>query len=131
VHPYRTILDHGILIAGGSDSPVTPCDPLRGIQASVNHPNPEQRVSRREAIAMFTISGAQIAFEEEEKGSIEPGKSADLVVLSEDPCVVRPDRIGEIAVDMTMVGGKIVFRGNTAGEAGEEPSTAAPAGEPN
>ena len=131
VHPYRTILDHGILIAGGSDSPVTPCDPLRGIQAAVDHPNPGQRVSPREAIAMFTISGAKIAFEEEEKGSLEPGKSADLVVLSEDPCVVRPDRIGEIGVDMTMVGGKIVFRGNTAGEAGEEPSTVAPAGEPN
>ena len=121
VHPYRTILDHGILIAGGSDSPVTAYDPLAGVQAAVDHPNPEQRVSPIEAIEMFTISGARIAFEEDEKGSLEPGKWADLVVLSDDPCVVRPDRIGQIAVDMTMVGGKIVFRANTATDPGAEP----------
>ncbi len=110
IHPYRTILDHGVLIAGGSDSPVTPYDPLSGIQAAVNHPNPDQRVSVKEAIEMFTINAARIAFEEGEKGTIEPGKWADLTVLSEDPFAVSPDKIVEISVEMTIVGGRIAFR---------------------
>ena len=68
VHPYRTILDHGIAICGGSDSPVTPYDPLAGIQAAVNHPNAAERVTRYEALEMFTTTAAWSAFEEKEKG---------------------------------------------------------------
>jgi predicted amidohydrolase YtcJ len=106
VHPYRTILDHGIPICGGSDSPVTPYDPLAGIQAAVNHPNPAQRVTRREALAMFTGDAAWSAFEEADKGSIEAGKLADLVVLGEDPLAAAGDRIRDIPVLTTLVGGK-------------------------
>jgi hypothetical protein len=110
IHPYRTILDHGIVIGGGSDSPVTPYNPLAGVEAAVNHPNPDQRVSVKEGFEMFTMGAARIAFEENEKGSIEPGKWADLVVLAEDPFAVAPDRIGEILIEMTMVEGMILFR---------------------
>jgi hypothetical protein len=105
VHPYRTILDHGIAICGGSDSPVTPYDPLAGIQAAVNHPNTDERVTRYEALEMFTATAAWSAFEEKEKGTIEPGKLADLVVLSADPFAVNAEKIAGINVKLVFVGG--------------------------
>ena len=105
VHPYRTILDLGIPISGGSDSPVTPYDPLVGVQAAVNHPNQEERVTRPEALAMFTSTAAYSAFEEQDKGSLEPGKLADLVVLDGDPLSCGPDEIAGLAVAMTFVAG--------------------------
>ena len=106
VHPYRTILDHGIQICGGSDSPVTSYDPLAGIQAAVNHPNPEQRVTRFEAVRMFTATAAWSAFEEADKGTIEPGKRADLVILDRDPFQVAADHIASIRAEMVFVGGR-------------------------
>ncbi|UCD81780.1 MAG: amidohydrolase, partial [Desulfobacterales bacterium] len=105
VHPYRTILDHGIPICGGSDSPVTPYDPLAGIQAAVNHPNAEERVTLYEALEMFTVTAAWSAFEEREKGTIEPGKLADLVVLSDDPFAVDAEQIAGIKISQVFVGG--------------------------
>ena len=106
VHPYRTVLDHGIPICGGSDSPVTPYAPLVGVQAAVNHPNELERVTRMEALAMFTRTAAWSAFEEKDKGTIEPGKLADLVVLNGNPLTVPADRIADITVKMVFVGGQ-------------------------
>jgi predicted amidohydrolase YtcJ len=108
-HPFRSILDEGILVSGGSDAPVTRMNPLGGIQACVTHPNNEQRIDVYEAIELFTINGAKIGFEEELKGSIEAGKLADFVVLSDDPYRVPHEKIGNIEVDMTIVGGKVVY----------------------
>jgi len=105
VHPYRTILDHGIAICGGSDSPVTPYDPLAGIQAAVNHPNAAERVTVHEALEMFTTAAAWSAFEEKEKGTIEPGKLADLVVLGADPLAVDASQIAGIDIIQVFVGG--------------------------
>ena len=105
VHPYRTILDHGIAICGGSDSPVTPYNPLAGIQAAVNHPNSDERVTRYEALEMFTATAAWSAFEEKEKGTIEPGKLADLVVLSADPFTVDAEQLAGIKISKVFVGG--------------------------
>jgi predicted amidohydrolase YtcJ len=110
IHPYRTMLSYGILMAGGSDSPVTAIDPLSGIGAAASHPHLEERLPALEAIKLFTRNGAHFAFEENEKGSLEIGKAADLVVLSEDPCSVAPEKIGQIGVEMTFVNGKIAFR---------------------
>jgi predicted amidohydrolase YtcJ len=59
---------------------------------------------------MFTINGARFAFEEDQKGSIETGKAADLVVLSEDPCTVAKEKIGKISVEMTIIDGKIAYK---------------------
>jgi predicted amidohydrolase YtcJ len=109
IHPYRTMLSYGILMAGGSDSPVTKIDPLFGIEAAANHLHSEEQLSVLEAIKLFTINGAKFAFEEDEKGSIETGKRADLIILSEDPCSVAPEKIGEIPIEMTLVSGKIAF----------------------
>jgi len=106
VHPYRTILDHGIPICGGSDSPVTPYDPLAGIQAAVNHPNADERVSLYEALEMFSTTAAWSAFEEKEKGTIEPGKLADLVVLDNDPFAVDAGKISDIKIEEVFLGGR-------------------------
>lgn len=106
VHPYRTILDHGIPICGGSDSPVTPYDPLAGIQAAVNHPNADERISLHESLEMFTKTAAWSAFEEKDKGTIESGKLADLVVLSDDPFTVDSKKITDIKIEQVFVGGR-------------------------
>ncbi len=109
-HTYRWIMNEEILVSGGSDSPVTKMNPVGGIHALVNHPLKEQRIDVYEAIEIFTINGAKIGFEENIKGSIEPGKMADFVVLSDDPYRVPKERIGDIKVEMTIVGGKVVYR---------------------
>jgi len=108
-HSYNDLLKLGIVIAGGSDSPVTRWNPILGIHSLVNHPNVEQRVSVNDALRMFTINGAKIAFEENEKGSIEVGKFADLVVLSNDPFASNQEEIREIGVLMTIVAGNTVY----------------------
>jgi predicted amidohydrolase YtcJ len=113
-HPFRSILDEGILVSGGSDSPVTKMNPLGGMQACVNHPTQEQRIDVYEAIEIFTINGAKIGFEEDIKGSVEAGKMADFVVLSDDPYRVPREKIGSIKVEMTIVGGKVVYERKAA-----------------
>lgn len=105
VHPYRTLLDAGVPICGGSDSPVTPYNPLAGIQAAATHPNPAQRVTVREALAMFTRTAAWSAFEEADKGTLAPGRLADFVVLSADPLETPAERIGGIGVEDVYIGG--------------------------
>lgn len=71
---------------------------------------PSQKISREDALRAFTINGAYLTFEEEIKGSIEIGKLADLVVLSDDLLTCHEDKIKEIEVILTMVGGKIVYK---------------------
>lgn len=107
---FRTILNEEILVSGGSDSPVTRMNPLGGIHTLVNHPLEEQRIDVYEAIEVFTINGARIGFEEGIKGSIEPEKLADFAVLSDDPYRVPREKIGDIKVEMTVVGGKITHQ---------------------
>jgi predicted amidohydrolase YtcJ len=109
--PFRSILDAGGLIAGGSDAPVTRMSPLKGIQACNLHPNHHQRITLYEALKLFTINAARIGFEEHLKGSIEPGKLADFTVLSDNPYSVKPGEVGNIKVEMTIVGGNIVYQG--------------------
>ncbi|MFQ6059254.1 MAG: amidohydrolase [Anaerolineae bacterium] len=107
--PVRTLMRPGLLVAGGSDSTVTPLGPLIGVHAAVNHSNPAERVSVQEALELYTINAARIAFEEREKGSLEVGKLGDFVVLGEDPFEVEPGRIKDIPVEMTVIGGDIVY----------------------
>ena len=106
----RSILDAGIVIAGGSDTNVTPSIPLLGIHAAVNHPNPEQRVTPMEALRMFTHDAAYGAFGEGERGSITPGKEANFVVLSDDPLTTAPEKIRDIEVLETWYRGKRTYR---------------------
>ncbi|MFX1486667.1 MAG: amidohydrolase [Promethearchaeota archaeon] len=104
---FRIILDKGGLIAFGSDC--MPFSPLYGIHWAVNAPMLCQRMSVHEAIKCYTKNAAFASFEENIKGSIERGKLADIVVLSEDPSE-NPERIREIKVCLTIQDGKIVYR---------------------
>jgi len=119
-YPMRSWLDAGITPAMSSDCPATSGDelisPLLGIYVAVTRKTdkgkelgPEQRISAEEALRAYTLNGAYATFEDGVKGSIEPGKLADFAVLSEDPTAVPPENIKEISVEMTIIGGKIVY----------------------
>ena len=119
-YSWHTMLKAGIPLAGGSDSPVEPPDPLFGIYAAVTRKDldgrpkgafyPNERVSVEEAVRMFTVGGAYAAFQEDQKGSLEPGKLADFVVLSDDPFRVSPEAIKDLEVLMTVVGGEVAYQ---------------------
>jgi predicted amidohydrolase YtcJ len=118
-YPFRSFLDNGIRLSFGSDWTVGSLNPLLGIYAAVTrrttddkNPDgwfPEQKISVEEAIEAYTLTNAYAAFEEHEKGSISPGKLADLVVLSDDILTIDPGNIRSVVVDMTIVGGQIVY----------------------
>ena len=115
--PMRTYLDQGFVVAGGTDSAVVPYPPLWVIYHFVSRDTisggvmgADQKISRREALQVSTINNAYLTFEESIKGSIEPGKLADLVVLPEDILTVPDRHIEQMAVSLTMVGGKVVYR---------------------
>jgi len=113
---HRSFLEKNIPIAGSSDCPAMPFEPLLGIHSCVNRETrsgavvgPEQRITAQEALRVYTLGGAYASFEENIKGSLEMGKLADLVVLSDDPTTADPKSIKDIKVIMTMVGGEILF----------------------
>jgi len=109
-YPFKTLIQKGVPIIGGSDCPVEPISPLLGIWAAASRESfPEERITVDEALRMYTIGAAFASFEERTKGSIEVDKLADLVVLSHDPRRVPLDEIREIEVEMTLVGGHIVY----------------------
>ncbi len=118
-YAWKSLLDTGVRIPGGSDAPVESVAPLRGIYAAVTRQDeegwpeggwhPEQRVSREQALRMFTIDAAYSVFEEDLKGSLEPGKLADMVVLSKDILSIPAKEILSTEVETTILGGKIVF----------------------
>lgn len=110
VDPVRTLMRPGLLVAGGSDSTVTPLGPLIGVHAAVGHSNPAERVGVQEALELYTINAARIGFEEQDKGSVEVGKLGDVVILSEDPFEVDPSQIKDIPIEMTIVGGQIAYK---------------------
>jgi hypothetical protein len=116
LYPIRTLMRNGIPVAGSSDSPVIPANPMMGIYSAVRRASEagqllseEETVSPLEAVRMFTEYGAMAGFEEAEKGTITPGKLADLVVLSGDPTALPADEIKKITVDMTILDGKVVW----------------------
>lgn len=105
-NPLRSLQEHGVVIIGGSDSPVTPSDPLQSIYWAVNHPLAHERLSVHEALRMFTVNAAYGGFEEKHKGTIEVGKRADLVIVSKDPYTVAPTLLYDaVSVEAVMVGG--------------------------
>lgn len=123
-HAWRTLTDLGVVISGSSDIPVETPDVFQGIYALVtrknvdgNPPepwNPEQSLTVEEALKMYTVNGAYSAFEEGEKGTITEGKLADMAVLNRDPLRAGPEELKDISVDMTVLGGKIVYSAEQA-----------------
>jgi predicted amidohydrolase YtcJ len=115
--PLRAFVDAGLVIAAGTDSPVVSYRPFTVIYHFVTRDTitggvmgAEHRIDRREALAASTINNAYLTFEEQLKGSLEPGKLADLVVLSDDPLTVPEQGLLKLGVLMTMVGGKVVYQ---------------------
>jgi predicted amidohydrolase YtcJ len=119
-YAWKSMLGAGAKLAFGSDWPVAPLDPLLGIYAAVTRATldgknpggwfPEQRLTVEEALRAYTLGAAYAAFQEKEKGTISPGKLADVVVLSDDLFQIPPERIKDVRVEVTIVGGKVVYR---------------------
>ncbi len=110
VDQVRTFIRPNLLVAGGSDSTVTPMGPLIGVHAAVNHSNPAERIGVFDAMELYTINAARIAFQEDDRGSLEVGKLGDLVVLAENPFDVDLRTIKDIKVEKTVIGGNIVYQ---------------------
>jgi predicted amidohydrolase YtcJ len=118
-HPYKSFLDNDVVLAFGTDWPVAPLNPLLSIYGAVTrrtvddkNPDgwiPEQKISVEDAIKCYTLNAAYASFEEDIKGSIEVGKLADLVVLSDDILTIDPVKIKDVKVKMTVFDGEIVF----------------------
>ena len=109
-YAYRSLLDRGVQLSFGSDMPGEPTfDPLLAIHYVVNRTGTE-RISAREALVCYTRGSAYAEFKEKEKGSIEAGKLADLTLLSDDLLTCASEKIKDIKVEMTVVGGNIVYR---------------------
>jgi predicted amidohydrolase YtcJ len=113
---WRDLMDSGAIVNNGTDTPVEDVDPLPSFYASVTRrmPNgelffPDQAMTREEALASYTINGAYSAFEEDVKGSLTPGKYADITVLSKDIMTVPPEEILTTEVVFTIVGGEVRY----------------------
>jgi predicted amidohydrolase YtcJ len=108
-YPFRTIAEAGLIMAGGSDSNITPMSPLLGITSCMVHSQPMQRLTLYEALKLFTINAARIGFEEDVKGSLKVGKYADITVVEGDVTAVEPEQIQHMKVLQTIVGGEIKY----------------------
>jgi len=124
-HPYRSLIDAGVVISAGSDhmviadnlESINPYNPWLGLWVMLTHRTergtvvePEEAITREQALRCYTINNAYASFEEKLKGSIEPGKLADLVVIDRDYLACPLDQVREIKVLMTVVGGRQVWR---------------------
>ena len=112
IYPFKSIIDAGIIMASGSDSPIEDPNIIMGLHALVTRNGfvPEQCIPMKDALKTYTINGAYAAFEENIKGSIEVGKLADFVILDRNPLEVNKDEIKEIQVLETIIRGKSVFK---------------------
>jgi hypothetical protein len=123
-YAFRTFLDHGVRLAFGTDWEVAPLNPLLGVYAAVTratlddkNPNgwfPEQKLTVAEAVEAYTMGSAYAEFQEKEKGSITPGKLADMVLISDDIFTIAPAKIRDARVLKTIVGGTVVWDATTS-----------------
>ena len=115
--PWRDLFNTGAIVTNGTDVPVEPIDAIASYYASVSRMmingekfHPEHVMTREEALASYTLNNAIAAFEEDIKGTLTPGKYADIVVLSQDLLTVAEEKIPDTTVDITIVGGEIKYR---------------------
>lgn len=109
-YAFRSLMKNGVLVAGSSDAPAEPLSPILGIWAAVTRKSfPAERLSIEEALRLYTVNAAYFSFEESVKGSIEVDKLADFTVLSHNPLTMDPEKVKDIRIEMTIVGGKIVY----------------------
>ena len=118
-YAWRSFLDHGVTLAFGTDWPVAPLDPLQGLYAAVTRATldgknpdgwiPEEKITLPEAVEAYTMGAAFAEFQEKDKGSITPGKLADMVILSDNIFSTKPEAIRNAKVETTIVGGKVLY----------------------
>src|SRR5882724_5383814 len=126
-YAFRTFLNHGVRLAFGTDWNVAPLNPMLGLYAAVTRATldgrnpsgwfPDQKLTIGEAVEAYTMGSAYAEFQEKEKGSITPGKLADMVLLSDDIFTIDPLKIRDAKVATTIVGGRVIFRAE-----GQEPA---------
>jgi hypothetical protein len=116
LYRFRTFLNRGIRLGLSSDAPVAEPNPLIGIRDAVcrrtrsgKEFGPAECLTAEQALSLYTREAAYFSFEEKDRGTIEEGKFADLVVLDKDPTRVAPEEIPNCRVKMTVVGGKVVY----------------------
>lgn len=110
VYPFQTLMKEGLVVTSGSDCPVEPIDPLLGVWAAVTRKSfAEENLTVEEALKTYTLNAAYASFDENNKGTIEVGKFADVTVLSDDLLNVPAEEIKSVKVEMTIVDGKIVY----------------------
>jgi hypothetical protein len=123
--PYRTLIDRGVVVGGGSDHmqklgglrSINPYNPFLGMWTTIARQprrtdaplHPEQNITRQEAIRLYTINNAYLTFEEREKGSLEAGKLADFILIDRDILTCPTDEVRDIKVRETWLGGKRVY----------------------
>jgi predicted amidohydrolase YtcJ len=127
-YAWKSLLRSGARLAGGSDFPVESEDPRLGFYAAVTRENlqgkpeggwrPWEKLSRSEALALFTTGAAFAAFEEDRRGRVAPGFEADLTVFEDDPMTVPAARIPSVPVVLTLVGGRVAFSADAAPRVG-------------
>ncbi len=116
LYPLSTLIKNGVGVAGSSDCPVVPANPILGVYSAISRKTeagdfvlPDEQITPLEALKMYTQDAAKATSQERVKGSIEPGKLADLVVLSRDPTAAPIDEIKDIGVEMTILNGEIAW----------------------
>ncbi|UCD65055.1 MAG: amidohydrolase [Candidatus Zixiibacteriota bacterium] len=114
---WRKLIESGAIISNGTDAPVEDVDPIANFYALVTRRladgtafNPEQRMTRKEALRLYTINAAYAAFEEDIKGSLTPGKLADITILSKDIMTIPDDEILDAEIVNTIVAGKVMYQ---------------------
>jgi predicted amidohydrolase YtcJ len=120
-YAWRSFLDHGVKLAFGTDWSVAPLNPILGLYAAVTRATldgknpegwiPEEKITLPEAVEAYTMGSAFAEFQEHDKGSITPGKLADMVILSDNIFDLKPEAIRNVKVETTIVGGKVVYGG--------------------
>jgi predicted amidohydrolase YtcJ len=111
ISPLRKMTAMGIVLSGGSDAPCTLPDPIAGIHAACNHYVPEQSLTIPEALKLFTYNAAWTTFDEKERGSLETGKMADMVILNRNPLTMKPDELLGLKVENLLLKGEPYKKG--------------------
>jgi predicted amidohydrolase YtcJ len=118
LYRIKSPLGAGIKTAFASDAPVIPLNPMMGIYGAVTRQaesgqvlQPEECIPVLQALELYTVNGAYASFEDNIKGRLAPGMLADMIVLSDDPLAVLPEKLKDLKVEMTIVGGEVVWEG--------------------
>lgn len=106
LNPLKDYINHNILVSAGSDGPCTDPDPIQWLHKACNHTNPEQSLSVYEALRMCTYNGYYTTFDENERGSLEVGKIADMVILSAHPYQIDKNELKNLKVEQLLLQGK-------------------------